>query len=106
MKTKPIYYSLLELATVSAGSSARESFNHALDLAKKAEKDGYKRIWLAEHHNMLSIASSATAVLIGHIAAGTDHIRVGSGGIMLPNHSPLIVAEQFATLASLYPDRF
>ncbi|HAH59723.1 MAG TPA: LLM class flavin-dependent oxidoreductase [Bacteroidales bacterium] len=105
MKTKPIYYSLLELATVSAGSSARESFNHALDLAKKAEKDGYKRIWLAEHHNMLSIASSATAVLIGHIAAGTDHIRVGSGGIMLPNHSPLIVAEQFATLASLYPDR-
>lgn len=105
MNTKLIYYSLLELASVSAGSSARESFIHALELAQKAEKDGYKRMWLAEHHNMLSIASSATAVLIGHIAAGTEHIRVGSGGIMLPNHSPLIIAEQFATLATLYPDR-
>lgn len=96
---------MLELATVSAGSSAKEAFTNALDLAQKAEKEGYERMWLAEHHNMLSIASSATAVLIGHIAAGTKSIRVGSGGIMLPNHSPLIVAEQFATLATLYPDR-
>lgn len=105
MNTRPIYYSLLELATVSAGSSAKEAFAHALELAQKSEKNGYKRMWLAEHHNMLSIASSATAVLIGHIASGTESIRVGSGGIMLPNHSPLIVTEQFATLATLYPGR-
>lgn len=101
-KTK---YSVLELATVGVGSTAAESFRRALDLARKAEKWGYERIWLAEHHNMLSIASSATAILIGHLAGGTSSIRVGSGGIMLPNHSPLIVAEKFATLASLYPGR-
>ena len=78
---------------------------YALDLARHAEGWGYKRVWLAEHHNMVSVASSATAVLIGYIAAGTSSIRVGSGGIMLPNHAPLVVAEQFGTLASLYPGR-
>lgn len=105
MNTEPILYSILELATVSAGSTASDSFKKALDLAQKAERVGYHRMWLAEHHNMISIASSATSVLIGYIAAHTEKLRVGSGGIMLPNHSPLIVAEQFATLATLYPDR-
>lgn len=102
---KTIQYSILELASVTRGSSINETFNKCLDLAQKAEEFGYKRFWLAEHHNMISIASSATAVLIGHIAGGTSKIRVGSGGIMLPNHSPLIVAEQFGTLGSLYPNR-
>ena len=97
--------SILELATVTSDSSISETFNKSLDLARKAEEFGYTRFWLAEHHNMISIASSATAVLIGHIAGGTQKIRVGSGGIMLPNHSPLIVAEQFGTLGSLYPGR-
>lgn len=98
-------YSILELASVGAGSSVQGTFEKSLDLARKAETLGYKRFWLAEHHNMKSIASSATAVLIGYIAGGTQKIRVGSGGIMLPNHSPLIVSEQFGTLGSLYPDR-
>ncbi|HSP83211.1 MAG TPA: MsnO8 family LLM class oxidoreductase, partial [Gillisia sp.] len=102
---KKIPYSILELASVSAGSSPQETFKNSLDLAQKAEEMGYHRFWLAEHHNMVSIASSATAVLIGHIAGGTKKIRVGSGGIMLPNHSPLIVAEQFGTLGSIYPNR-
>lgn len=105
MNSEPILYSILELATVSAGSTASDSFKNVLGLAQKAERVGYHRMWLAEHHNMISIASSATSVLIGYIAAGTEKLRVGSGGIMLPNHSPLIVAEQFATLATLYPDR-
>ncbi|NJX17307.1 MsnO8 family LLM class oxidoreductase, partial [Tamlana crocina] len=96
---------MLELAGVGAGSSVQQTFENSLDLAKKAEDFGYKRFWLAEHHNMKSIASSATAVLIGYIAGGTNSIRVGSGGIMLPNHSPLIVSEQFGTLGSLYPHR-
>lgn len=100
-----IPYSILELATVSAGSNPQETFKESLDLARKAEEFGYQRFWLAEHHNMVSIASSATAVLIGYIAGGTEKIKVGSGGIMLPNHSPLIVAEQFGTLGSLYPNR-
>ncbi len=100
-----IPYSILELASVSEGSSPAEAFKNSLDLAQKAEEFGYKRFWLAEHHNMKSIASSATSVLIGYIAGGTGKIRVGSGGIMLPNHSPLIVAEQFGTLGSLYPGR-
>ncbi|EMR03309.1 LLM class flavin-dependent oxidoreductase [Cesiribacter andamanensis] len=100
-----IPYSLLELATVSAGSSPADTFKNSLDLARKAEAWGYTRFWLAEHHNMLSIASSATSVLMGHIAGGTSRIRVGSGGIMLPNHAPLIVAEQFGTLGQLYPGR-
>jgi luciferase family oxidoreductase group 1 len=102
---KKIPYSILELASVANGSTPAETFKHSLDLAQKAEELGYHRFWLAEHHNMVSIASSATAVLIGHIAGGTKKIRVGSGGIMLPNHSPLIVAEQFGTLGSLYPGR-
>lgn len=100
-----IPYSILELATVSQGETPEDSFQKALDLAQKAETAGYHRFWLAEHHNMKSIASSATSVLIGHIASGTKKIRVGSGGIMLPNHSPLIIAEQFGTLGRLYPDR-
>lgn len=102
---KKIPYSILELATVPAGSSPAHVFKNSLDLAQKAEAWGYTRFWLAEHHNMISIASSATAVLIGHIAGGTKNIRVGSGGIMLPNHAPLLVAEQFGTLGSLFPGR-
>ncbi|WP_324721027.1 LLM class flavin-dependent oxidoreductase [Salinimicrobium sp. HB62] len=104
-KKSLIPYSILELASVGVNSSVQETFKNSLDLAQKAEDMGYHRFWLAEHHNMKSIASSATSVLIGHIAGGTKKIRVGSGGIMLPNHSPLIVAEQFGTLGSLYPDR-
>ena len=102
---KKIPYSILELASVGAGISIEETFRNSQHLAQKAEEFGYNRFWLAEHHNMKSIASSATAVLIGYIASGTSKIRVGSGGIMLPNHSPLIVAEQFGTLGSLYPNR-
>lgn len=98
-------YSILELASVAANSSVQQTFKNSLDLAVHAEGMGYHRFWLAEHHNMVSIASSATAVLIGYIAGGTSKIRVGSGGIMLPNHSPLIVSEQFGTLGSLYPGR-
>ncbi|MFZ6053428.1 LLM class flavin-dependent oxidoreductase [Halocola ammonii] len=98
-------YSILELASVGEGKSTKEVFENSLDLAQKAEQFGYTRFWLAEHHNMISIASSATSVLIGYIAGGTEKIRVGSGGIMLPNHSPLIVAEQFGTLGSIYPNR-
>ncbi|WP_296621459.1 LLM class flavin-dependent oxidoreductase [Marivirga sp.] len=104
-KFKNISYSILELASVGKDISIKKTFENSLDLAPKAELLGYKRFWLAEHHNMVSIASSATAVLIGHIASGTEKIRVGSGGIMLPNHSPLIVAEQFGTLGSIYPNR-
>lgn len=100
-----IPYSILDVAPVSKGSNAALTFEKSLDLARHAETLNYKRIWYAEHHNMLSIASSATSVLIGYIAGGTTTIRVGSGGIMLPNHSPLIVAEQFATLELLYPHR-
>ena len=98
-------FSVLDLAPVTEGSDAGQAFAHSLELARHAERLGYRRYWLAEHHNMPGIASAATAVLIGHIAGGTSTIRVGAGGIMLPNHSPLQVAEQFGTLASLYPDR-
>jgi len=105
MNFKNTPFSILELATVSSNSTPEETFKKSLDLAQKAEGFGYKRFWLAEHHNMKSIASSATSVLIGYIAGGTKEIRVGSGGIMLPNHSPLIVAEQFGTLGSIYPNR-
>ncbi|MFO7720915.1 MAG: LLM class flavin-dependent oxidoreductase [Gillisia sp.] len=105
MQQKNIPFSILELATISKGTTPGVTFKNSLDLAQKAEDLGYKRFWLAEHHNMISIASSATAVLIGYIAGGTKKIKVGSGGIMLPNHSPLIVAEQFGTLGSLYPNR-
>ena len=97
--------SVLDLATIAEGGSPADSFRKSLELARRVEKLGYNRYWFAEHHNMENIASSATAVLIGYIAAGTSTIRVGSGGVMLPNHAPLIIAEQFGTLESLYPGR-
>src|SRR5688572_25877308 len=97
--------SILDLAPVTEGSDARQTFANTLSLARRAEALGYRRYWLAEHHNMPGIASAATAVLIGHVAGGTSRIRVGAGGIMLPNHSPLVIAEQFGTLESLYPGR-
>ncbi|NGM61822.1 LLM class flavin-dependent oxidoreductase [Sphingobacterium sp. SGG-5] len=100
-----IKLSLLELATICKNSDATAAIARAVEGAQYIEKRGYHRIWLAEHHNMPHIASSATAVLIGHIAGKTNHIRVGSGGIMLPNHTPLVVAEQFGTLESIYPGR-
>ncbi len=100
-----IPYSILDLAPVCEGSDAAQAFRNALDLAQHAEGWGYRRYWLAEHHNMPGIASAATAVLIGYVAGGTKTIRVGAGGVMLPNHAPLQVAEQFGTLASLYPGR-
>ena len=97
--------SVLDLAPVCEGSDIAQSFRNTLDLARHAERLGYRRYWLAEHHTLPGIASAATAVLIGHVAGGTSTIRVGAGGVMLPNHAPLQVAEQFGTLASLYPDR-
>ncbi len=97
--------SILDLAPVCEGGNPSQAFANMLDLAQHAERWGYQRYWLAEHHNMPGIASAATAVLIGHVAGGTRTIRVGAGGIMLPNHAPLQVAEQFGTLASLYPGR-
>jgi luciferase family oxidoreductase group 1 len=103
ISTTPL--SVLELALVTEGHTATESLKNALDLAQKTERLGYSRFWLAEHHNMRGVASSATSILIGYIAGGTSSIRVGSGGIMLPNHAPLIIAEQFGTLATLYPNR-
>jgi luciferase family oxidoreductase group 1 len=98
-------FSVLDLAPVVKGATPADAFRNTLDLARHAERAGYKRFWLAEHHNMPGIASAATAVLIGHVAGGTRTIRVGSGGIMLPNHAPLVIAEQFGTLESLYPGR-
>ncbi|MEX8518830.1 MAG: LLM class flavin-dependent oxidoreductase [Leptothrix sp. (in: b-proteobacteria)] len=100
-----IALSVLDLAPIAEGSSAAEALHHSLDLARHAERWGYQRFWLAEHHNMDGVACSATAVLVGFVAAGTSTIRVGSGGVMLPNHAPLVVAEQFGTLATLYPGR-
>jgi luciferase family oxidoreductase group 1 len=97
--------SLLDLAPIAPGQDARESFDASVAVARAAERSGYQRVWYAEHHNMPSIASSATSVLIGYIAAHTETIRLGSGGIMLPNHSPLVIAEQFGTLATLFPGR-
>lgn len=97
--------SVLDLSPIAQGSTPAQSFRHSLDLAQHAERWGYRRFWVAEHHNMPGIASAATAVLIGHIAAGTSTIRVGAGGIMLPNHAPLQVVEQFGTLESLFPGR-
>jgi luciferase family oxidoreductase group 1 len=105
MKKQSTAYSILELAIVSQGETIKQTLNNSLDLAKKAEEYGYKRIWFAEHHNSDNIGSSATSILIGYIAENTKAIRVGSGGIMLPNHSPLIIAEQLGTLAHLYPGR-
>jgi luciferase family oxidoreductase group 1 len=97
--------SIFDLAPVAEGSDARAALDNSRDLARHAERWGYKRFWLAEHHNMPGIASAATSVVIGHVAAGTSTIRVGAGGIMLPNHAPLVIAEQFGTLATLFPDR-
>src|SRR6476620_6674609 len=97
--------SVLALALITQGSDAATALRHSLDLAQHAERWGYKRFWVAEHHNMPGIASAATSVVIAHVAGGTSSIRVGAGGIMLPNHAPLMVAEQFGTLESLYPGR-
>ena len=97
--------SVLDLSPILEGSDAGQSLQNSLDLARHAERLGYRRFWLAEHHNMPGVASAATAVVIGHVAAGTSTIRVGAGGIMLPNHAPLVIAEQFGTLASLFPGR-
>ena len=97
--------SILDLAPVPEGSTPADALHNALSLAQHAERLGYRRYWLAEHHNMIGIASAATAVAIGYVAGGTSTIRVGAGGIMLPNHSPLVIAEQFGTLATLYPGR-
>jgi luciferase family oxidoreductase group 1 len=98
-------FSILDLAPVPQGSTPADALRNSLDLAQHADTWGYERYWLAEHHNMKGIASAATSVVIGYIAGGTTRIRVGAGGIMLPNHSPLVIAEQFGTLASLYPGR-
>src|SRR6202142_2732925 len=98
-------FSILDLAPIVEGGTAAEALARTLDLARHAERWGYRRYWIAEHHNMPGIASAATAVVIAHVAAGTSTIRVGSGGVMLPNHAPLAVAEQFGTLESLFPGR-
>ncbi|MGE5703185.1 MAG: LLM class flavin-dependent oxidoreductase, partial [Clostridia bacterium] len=100
-----IPFSILDLAPIITGGTAAQSLRNTLDLAQHAERWGFHRYWLAEHHNMPGIASSATSIVIGYVAAGTETIRVGSGGIMLPNHAPLVIAEQFGTLESLYPGR-
>ena len=100
-----IPFSVLDLSPIVEGSTATDAFRRSRDLAQHAERWGYRRYWLAEHHNMPGIASAATSIVIAHVAAGTTRIRVGSGGVMLPNHSPLVVAEQFGTLESLYPGR-
>ncbi len=100
-----IKFSILELVPIRDDKSVQFSLHHALELAQHAEKLGYERLWLAEHHNMDGIASSATAVLLGYLLANTSTLKVGSGGIMLPNHAPLVVAEQFGTLQTLYPNR-
>lgn len=105
MSDKKIPLSLLDLAPIIQGSTAKEAFAHSLDIAQLAEKLGYHRYWLAEHHNMTGIASAATSVLIGYLAANTHNLCLGSGGVMLPNHSPLVIAEQFGTLNTLYPER-
>ncbi|MEK4667873.1 MULTISPECIES: LLM class flavin-dependent oxidoreductase [unclassified Niallia] len=106
MKTlKDAKFSVLDLSPITEGNTAADAFRNSLDLAQHAENWGYNRYWVAEHHSMPGIASSATSVLIGYLAGGTSKIRVGSGGIMLPNHAPLVIAEQFGTLESLYPNR-
>src|SRR5712671_7739518 len=98
-------FSVLDLAPIVEGGDAASALRSSLDIARHAERWGYRRFWLAEHHNMVGIASAATSVVIGYVAGGTSSIRVGAGGIMLPNHSPLVIAEQFGTLESLYPGR-
>jgi luciferase family oxidoreductase group 1 len=105
MMARMVPLSILDLAPIVEGSDTAAALRHSLDLAQHAEAWGYRRFWLAEHHNMDGVASSATAALIAHVAGGTKTIRVGSGGVMLPNHAPLVIAEQFGTLATLYPGR-
>ncbi|MEZ5341519.1 MAG: MsnO8 family LLM class oxidoreductase [Acidimicrobiales bacterium] len=102
---KPLALSILDLAIIGSNESASDAFRASVATAQRAEQRGYERVWYAEHHNMASIASSATSVLIAHVAANTSTIRLGAGGIMLPNHSPLAIAEQFGTLATLHPGR-
>src|SRR5215510_3787564 len=104
-KLSEIPLSVLDLSPVIAGGTPPDAFRNTVSLARHVEKLGFMRFWLAEHHNMTGIASAATSVLIGHVAGATSKIRVGSGGIMLPNHSPLVIAEQFGTLEYLYPGR-
>ncbi len=99
------FYSILDLSPIVEGGDASQAFRNTVDLARHAEEWGYHRFWLAEHHNLPGIASAATSIVIGHVAGGTKTIRVGAGGIMLPNHAPLVIAEQFGTLESLYPGR-
>ena len=101
----PVPLSILDLAIIGKGETARDSLEGSVALARRAERLGYRRVWYAEHHNNSAIASSATSVLIAHVAAHTDSIRLGAGGIMLPNHSPLVIAEQFGTLETLHPGR-
>ena len=103
--TQQVKLSVLDLAPITAGSDARQSLLNSADLARHVEGWGYHRFWMAEHHNMTGIASAATAVALAFIGSQTQHIRIGAGGIMLPNHAPLIAAEQFGTLAALYPNR-
>src|SRR4051812_40234615 len=105
MPRDALLFSILDLAPITVSHSASDSFRNSLHLAQHAERWGYHRYWLAEHHNIPGVASAATSVVIGYIAGGTSRIRVGSGGIMLPNHSPLVIAEQFGTLESMYPGR-
>jgi luciferase family oxidoreductase group 1 len=104
-RSELVHYSVLDLSPIVLGSTAAEALRNTVDLAQHAERNGYERFWLAEHHNMTGIASAATSVVIGKVASETARIRVGAGGIMLPNHSPLVIAEQFGTLESLYPGR-
>src|SRR6266851_5228818 len=104
-KTLMVPLSVLDLAFVTQGATPADALRNSLDLARHVERLGYRRFWLAEHHNMAGIASAATAVAIGYVAAGTATIRVGAGGVMLPNHAPLVIAEQFGTLESLFPGR-
>ncbi len=105
MSLQDLKYSILDLAVINEGQTPADAIRHSREVAIKGEKLGYTRFWMAEHHNMENIASSATSVLLGHVAEATQSIRIGSGGVMLPNHSPLIIAEQFGTLASIYPGR-
>lgn len=105
MSTNHINYSILDLAVIAEGQTPGDAIRHSREVAIEGEKLGYTRFWMAEHHNMENIASSATSVLLGYMAEATQSIRIGSGGVMLPNHSPLLIAEQFGTLASLYPGR-
>src|SRR5687768_12266355 len=100
-----IPFSILDLSPIVEGATASDALRNSVSLAKNAERLGYRRFWLAEHHNMPGIASAATSVVIAHVAAGTTSIRVGSGGVMLPNHAPLVIAEQFGTLEALFPGR-